>query len=244
MKWTIWLASFLFSISAWATQVATPTLSLAAGQYQGAQSVTITCATAGATITCTTDGTALTSPTAFVYSGPLTINQNTVLKCIGTLSGDANSTVVQAIYIITRTKAMLLADLAARPFCMSLVRAPIFLRYETIGNWAANTVYSKTTISPSVANGCSYSCTTAGTSGTIEPIWPTTVGQTVIDGTVTWTCVKSIGHYQQSIVEISPAGWVAMVRNIYFLVVAEGTTAESAAYDNQTCPQAQISATQ
>jgi microcystin-dependent protein len=33
-----------------------------------------------------------------------------------------------------------------------------------------------------------YEVTTAGTSGGTEPTWPTTPGNTVSDGTVTWTC--------------------------------------------------------
>jgi len=33
-----------------------------------------------------------------------------------------------------------------------------------------------------------YECTTAGTSGTVEPVWPLTVGATVNDGTAIWTC--------------------------------------------------------
>lgn len=38
-----------------------------------------------------------------------------------------------------------------------------------------------------------YTCTVAGTTGTVEPTWPTTVGDTVVDGTVTWqaTAIRS-----------------------------------------------------
>lgn len=41
---------------------------------------------------------------------------------------------------------------------------------------------------PSTLNGYLYRCTTAGTTGTTEPSWPTTVGNTVSDGTAVWTC--------------------------------------------------------
>ena len=43
-------------------------------------------------------------------------------------------------------------------------------------------------VTPITKNGRKYICTTAGTSGASEPTWPTTVGNTVVDGTVTWTC--------------------------------------------------------
>lgn len=59
--------------------------------------------------------------------------------------------------------------------------------------WTANT--AKTTsgpisfVVPTVANGFYYKCTTGGTTdATTQPTWPTTVGSTVVDGTVTWTC--------------------------------------------------------
>ncbi len=41
---------------------------------------------------------------------------------------------------------------------------------------------------PSTLNGYLYRCTTAGTTGTTEPAWPTVVGNTVTDGTAVWTC--------------------------------------------------------
>ena len=56
--------------------------------------------------------------------------------------------------------------------------------------WVANTAYSLLDFRiPTTANGYVYECTTAGTShASVEPTWPTTVGNTVADGTVTWTC--------------------------------------------------------
>lgn len=41
---------------------------------------------------------------------------------------------------------------------------------------------------PLERNGYFYTCTVAGKSGAAEPAWPTTVGDTVVDGTVTWQC--------------------------------------------------------
>jgi len=43
-------------------------------------------------------------------------------------------------------------------------------------------------VTPITKNGRKYTCTIAGTSGASEPTWPTTIGNTVVDGTATWTC--------------------------------------------------------
>ena len=41
---------------------------------------------------------------------------------------------------------------------------------------------------PATENNFYYKATTAGTSGATLPTFPTTIGGTVVDGTVTWTC--------------------------------------------------------
>lgn len=43
-------------------------------------------------------------------------------------------------------------------------------------------------VSPTDPNGFAYVTAAGGVSGTTEPTWPLTVGLTVVDGTVTWTC--------------------------------------------------------
>ncbi|AKJ04963.1 poly(beta-D-mannuronate) lyase [Archangium gephyra] len=68
-------------------QVATPTFSPAPGTYTGAQTVSISSATAGASIRYTTNGSTPTSTTGTLYSGPLTLSTTTTLKAIAYQSG-------------------------------------------------------------------------------------------------------------------------------------------------------------
>jgi hypothetical protein len=65
--------------------------------------------------------------------------------------------------------------------------------YKTLQGtaWEASTAYSLGDVVVPTAgfeNGFRYECTSAGTSDTSEPTWPTTEGETVDDSTVTWTC--------------------------------------------------------
>lgn len=57
--------------------------------------------------------------------------------------------------------------------------------------WVTLTAYSVGAIrvpTTATGNGFKYRVTVAGTAAVGEPIWPTTVGTTVVDGTVTWIC--------------------------------------------------------
>lgn len=55
--------------------------------------------------------------------------------------------------------------------------------------WATAIAYSLgAAVRPVTRNTFVYEATTAGTSGATEPVWPTTAGGTVVDGTATWTC--------------------------------------------------------
>jgi hypothetical protein len=54
--------------------------------------------------------------------------------------------------------------------------------------WAASTVYEADAfVVPTSRNGHTYRVSVAGTSDSTEPTWPTGAGETVVDGTVTWT---------------------------------------------------------
>lgn len=56
--------------------------------------------------------------------------------------------------------------------------------------WTASTAYLVGQIvRPTAGNGFVYLVNTAGTSDAVEPTWPTTIGQTVVDGSVQWTCI-------------------------------------------------------
>lgn len=58
--------------------------------------------------------------------------------------------------------------------------------------WGATIAYAVgDQVVPTTADGLYFRCTTPGTSAGSQPTWPTTPGQTVTDGSVTWTCVGS-----------------------------------------------------
>lgn len=59
----------------------------------------------------------------------------------------------------------------------------------TSGLWYPSTLYEPYQyVRPSTPSNYQYVCVSGGTSGTVEPTWPTTVGHTVTDGTCTWAC--------------------------------------------------------
>jgi hypothetical protein len=65
--------------------------------------------------------------------------------------------------------------------------------------WAANHAYVLNhTVQPTPANGYAYVCTVAGTSGSVQPTFPTSAG-TVTDGGVTWAWQRTLGDTSQAI---------------------------------------------
>jgi lambda family phage minor tail protein L len=61
--------------------------------------------------------------------------------------------------------------------------------------WASATAYAVGDIvraSTLQASGLVFQCTTAGTSAASQPDWPTDIGSTVVDNTVTWTAISGV----------------------------------------------------
>ena len=85
--------------------VATPTFSPAEGTYSEPQSVTISCATAGATIRYRLDGNN-PNPNSPVYSAPITISETTTVKAIATKNGMIASEIASATYTIQASQSV------------------------------------------------------------------------------------------------------------------------------------------
>ncbi len=67
----------------------------------------------------------------------------------------------------------------------------------TLSAWVGSTDYALgNKVIPTVANGYYYEVTTdAGSSSGSQPTWPTTIGNTVVDGGITWTCAGEYGGF-------------------------------------------------
>jgi hypothetical protein len=83
--------------------VATPAPSVAAGTYNAAQSVTLSCATENATIYYTTNGNNPTE-TSNKYTGAISIGVTTTLKAIAVKEGMNNSGILTAVYTLQALK--------------------------------------------------------------------------------------------------------------------------------------------
>ena len=64
-----------------------------------------------------------------------------------------------------------------------------------VAAWAASTAFSVGDIRKAItgqSSGLWFRCTTAGTSASSEPSWPTDIGSTITDNTVVWTAISSV----------------------------------------------------
>ncbi len=82
LSFGIGLDVIVVSNSPFSPRVATPVFSPVGGNYTAAQTVTISSATPGATIRYTTDGSPPTRATGLIYTGPVTLDQTTLLRAV------------------------------------------------------------------------------------------------------------------------------------------------------------------
>ncbi len=124
-----------------ATTVATPVISLAAGTYTGAQTVTITDSTSGSKIYYTTNGTTPTTSST-LYSGAITVSASETLEAIATASGDTQSATATAVYTIVGTLNIYISGPGVQSSSVAGVST------ETFNELTAGTKYTSPYISP------------------------------------------------------------------------------------------------
>ena len=88
----------------------TPTITPAAGSYQGAQTITISDSAPTVTIYYTQDGSTPTTSST-LYTGPFSISSSQTVSAIAVAAGDRSSAVVSAAYTVTILPATQLAYL-------------------------------------------------------------------------------------------------------------------------------------
>jgi hypothetical protein len=99
------------------------------------------------------------------------------------------ATTPAAASIVSQLLADMLGGRALKLSAYGTGLQTIFTPAVSRTTWTTLTAYTTSQyVVPTVANGFYYKCTAAGTAAAGQPTWPTTLGATVTDGTVTWTC--------------------------------------------------------
>lgn len=96
---------------------------------------------------------------------------------------------------------------------------------SVLPQWQAATAYTVLDpIAPTVANqnGFWFQCTVPGTSNPLnEPAWPSTPGDTVTDGSVTWTCVSPVDDFRVFDTDVTDVMRIAMIGTLHYTLVGE-----------------------
>ena len=91
--------------------------------------------------------------------------------------------------------------------------------------WAASTAQSLGAIvRPSTGNGFLYRAVVAGTSGAAAPTWPTVVGQSVTDGSVTWVNIGT----GVLVLDSADPSWTSASFTARYMVIYDATPATDA----------------
>ena len=108
-------------------------------------------------------------------------------------------------------------SLAPTAYPLDTAVAPTVLHANASASARANTTaYALNAyVLPAAPNGFVYKATTAGTSSGTVPTYPTTIGGTVTDGTVVWTCVAKTTLVLNTDYTVSAAGieFIAGIQN-------------------------------
>ena len=115
--------------------VAAPTFAPAAGTYTGAQSVSISCATAGASVRYTLDGTTPSETVGTVYSGPVTVADSATLRAIAYKAGMTTSGVSSAAYVINSAGPAPDVPIEETQVTVSALSAPSLPALSTQRHW-------------------------------------------------------------------------------------------------------------
>ena len=130
--------------------VSAPTFSPKAGSYTSAQSVTINTTTSGAAIRYTTDGSTPTETAGTLYSGPITVSTNLIIKAIAYKTGLTDSAVTLATYTLPPVARPTFSPGAgtytsAQSVTITTTTSGALIRYTTDGSTpseTAGTLYS------------------------------------------------------------------------------------------------------
>lgn len=134
----------------------------------------------------------------------------------GTLGIDSALSTTYALGSVVREATILNSHLQALIEWFGEKTAYVTATHIDQETWQASKAYILNhAVIPTIYNGYAYVVTTAGTSGATEPVWPTTLGNTVSDGSIVWKCVSLT------------RGVAANIGDTYMVGGAEGTTTQS-----------------
>lgn len=125
---------------------------------------------------------------------------------VGGFGVDSNKTTI-GVHLAANV-ASTYAWSASTPYIQGQLTGP------TYRVWTSSTAVPTNAMSlTATGNGYVYKATVGGTSGSSDPTWPTTVGATVSDGSITWQCVglDARGHYFVSTGSAGTSGTVQPV---------------------------------
>ena len=168
-------------------QAATPTFSPVQGNYNSAQTVTISDTTPGATIYYTTNGTTPTTSST-QYTGAITVTTSETIEAIATASDYSASPVASATYTITAAAPVAGVSPSILTFAAVMVNSSSSSQAVTLSNTGnAALAISSIAVSTNFAetNNCGSSVAAAGSCTINVTFTPSTGG--ALTGTLTIT---------------------------------------------------------